>query len=116
MTGPGTATTFSLATGVTLSSLVLGLDGNAAIGAFAGAVLMVMSSKDLHWYTRIVYLAISWIMGYIAAPELIDHLPIHETGVAAFFCAAVVVVIALQLIERVRSIDFLGWLRRNGGP
>lgn len=115
MTEPSTSTALALGGGVTLSSLILGLDGNAAIGAFAGAVLMVMSSKDLRWYTRIAYLFISWLMGYIAAPELIDHLPIHETGVAAFLAAAVVVTFALQLIERVRQIDWLAWLRKTGG-
>lgn len=115
MTEPSTSTALALGGGVTVSSLILGLDGNAAIGAFAGAVLMVMSSKDLRWYTRVIYLFISWLMGYIAAPELIDHLPIQETGVAAFLAAAVVVTFALQLIERVRQFDLLAWLRKPGG-
>lgn len=106
---------FALITSVALSSFLLGLDGNALVGAFAGAVLMVMSSKDLRWYTRVVYLVISWVMGYIAAPEIIDHFPVHETGVAAFFAAAVVVVIALEIIERLRKANLLGWLR-SGGP
>lgn len=115
MTEPSTSTALALGGGVTLSSLIFGLDGNAAIGAFAGAVLMVMSSKDLRWYTRVGYLFISWLMGYIAAPELIDHLPIQETGVAAFLAAAIVVTVTLQIIERVRQIDWLAWLHKSGG-
>lgn len=107
---------FTIVSGAAIYSWLLGLDGNAVIGAFAGAVLMVMTSKDLRWAARLVYLLISWVMGYLAAPELLDHFPIHETGVAAFFSAAVVVVLTLQIIERVRALDLLGWLKNKAGP
>lgn len=116
MNAPGTAISLAAASGITITSELLGLDGNAVIGAFAGAVLMVMSSKDLRWPTRIVYLLISWVMGYIAGPELIDYTPIHESGLAAFIASATVVTLALQLIERVREFDVGRWLsRRSGG-
>lgn len=116
MAEPSTTTiAVVLASGVTLSSLLFGLDGNAVVGAFAGAVLMVMSSKDLRWHTRLIYLVISWVMGYIAGPELADHTPIETTGVAAFIAAAIVVTVTLQLIDRIRKMDLFAWLRRSGG-
>jgi hypothetical protein len=115
MAEPSTTVIAISAAGITLSSLLLGIDGNAVVGAFAGALLMVLSSKDLRWPTRVAYLFISWVMGYLCAPELTEHLPIDQTGVAAFLAAATVVTITLQLIERAKHLDLLGWLRRNGG-
>lgn len=114
MSAPGTAASIAAASGITVTSLLLGMDGNAVVGAFAGAVLMVVSSKDLRWPTRIAYLFISWLMGYMAAPELVKYTFIDQTGVAAFFAAAVVVSLTLSLIDRVRQIDFLAWLKRGG--
>lgn len=115
MAEPSTTSVFALASTGALASLLLGLDGNAVVGAFAGAVLMVMSSKDLRWSTRVAYLFISWVVGYMAAPVITHHSPIDQTGVAAFFAAAIVVTVALTLIERVRTMDFSAWFRRGGG-
>lgn len=119
MTEPATGTAIAItATSVTVTTWLLGLDGNAVVGALAGAVLMVMSAKDVRWYARVLYLAISWAMGYIAAPELTEHLPIDQTGVAAFIAAALIVTITLQTIERAKTFDIFSILRRSGhgGP
>ena len=116
MTEPTSATTLVLAaSSVGLATLVPGLDGNAIIGAFAGATLVALHSRDVSVPSRIVYLVISWIMGYLAAPMVARQTHILETGVAAFLAATVVIALAVQLIERVKSIDLTSWLRR-GGP
>lgn len=108
--------TVALATaGVGLAAIFPGVDGNALIGAFAGATLMVVSSKDLSLAKRVVYLFISLIVGYQGAPELMNWTPIKTSGVAAFLCASTAIVVALQLIERLKSFDLLALFSKKGG-
>lgn len=118
MAEPSTTTVAAATTigGVSLATVLLHLDGNAFVGAFAGATLMALSAKDINWPTRCMYLIISWLMGYMAAPDVMAHLPIESSGVAAFLTAALVVTVTLQLIERARTFDFGTLLRRKGGP
>lgn len=116
MAEPGTTTASAAASalGVGITALFPGVDGNALIGAFAGAVLVVVTSKDLSLVARFAYLAISFVIGYLAAPEVVGWTPITSTGVAAFFAASLAIVVALQLIERVRSFDLLSLFRKGG--
>lgn len=117
MAEPSAATTVIVtAGGAGLASALLGLDGNAVLGAFAGAALMALSAKDVGVIARVVYLLVSGVMGYIAAPELMKHMPLQESGVAAFVAASLVVTVTLQLIERVKTLDLTVWFRRGGGP
>ena len=105
----------SLAAGVGLAALLPGIDGNALVGAFAGATLFVVSAKSLPVWQRAVYLLISVVAGYLAAPDIARSLPILSTGVAAFVAAAVGITVTLALIEKSRAVDF-SWLRRGGPP
>lgn len=107
--------TVAIATSIGLASLFPGVDGNALIGAFAGAVLVVVSSKDLTLAKRLAYLVISLIVGYQGAQDIVNWTPIHSTGVAAFFGAAGAIVIALQLIERLKSFDLFSLFGKKGG-
>lgn len=120
MAEPTTTTTIAfLAASVTLSSLVPGADGNAIVGAFAGAALMALHARDVSMPSRLAYLAISWVMGYLAAPTVMRQTPIQESGVAAFLAGALVIAITVQLIERVKTIDVFAQLTRmfkKGGP
>ncbi|GGY12671.1 hypothetical protein GJV26_00070 [Massilia dura] len=115
MAEPIPSTVAVAVTGVGLASILPGVDGNALIGAFAGATLLVVSSKDLTLATRLAYLVISMIAGYQAAPDVVAWLPIRSTGMAAFFAAACAIAIALQLIERVKTADLLSFFRKKGG-
>jgi len=45
------------------------------------------------------------VMGYLAAPEIVNATPLQSTGVAAFFAAALVIAITLRMIERARAWD-----------
>lgn len=120
MAEPTTTTTIlALATGVTLSALLPGMDGNAIVGAFAGAALMALHARDVSMGSRLAYLGISWVMGYLAAPLVMRQTPIQESGVAAFLAAALVIAITVQLIERVKTIDIAALFARvfkKGGP
>lgn len=112
MAEPTSTTTVLVAT-VGFASLLPGIDGDALIGAFAGAALLVVSSKDLTLAKRCAYLVISLIIGYQAAPELVRLAPIRSTGVAAFIAAACAIAITLQLIERIKDVDVLAFFRKG---
>jgi hypothetical protein len=114
MAEPNTTTAAALSVAIGLSSLVPGIDGNALIGAFTGAALVVVTSKDLGIIKRIAYMLISLVMGYLAAPEIVNATPIRSTGVAAFFAAALVITVTLQLIERVKTVDLFAFFRKGG--
>ncbi|MBO7825371.1 putative holin, partial [Burkholderia pseudomallei] len=87
--------------------------GDALIGAFAGAALVVVTSKDLGLAKRAAYMLISLVMGYLAAPEIVHAVPIRSTGVAAFFAAALVIAVTLTLIERVKGMDLFALFRKG---
>ncbi|WP_153075787.1 putative holin [Paraburkholderia bonniea] len=114
MAEPSTTALALSALTVGIASLAPGVDGNAMIGAFAGAALVVVTSKDLGILTRVTYMLISLVMGYLAAEEIVSKTPIRSTGVAAFFAAALVISVTLQLIDRMKSIDLLSAFKRKG--
>jgi hypothetical protein len=116
MTEPTTATSLALvAAGFSVATLLPGMDGNAVIGAFAGAALVALHARDVSSVSRGIYLVISWVMGYLAAPAVARLSGLQETGVAAFLAAAMVIAVTLQLLDRVKTIDITSWLRRGGG-
>jgi hypothetical protein len=117
MTEPTSLTgTAMLATGVGLASLLPGIDGDALVGAFAGGTLFVVSAKNLPIWKRLVYLGISVVAGYYAAPDVLRWLPIQSAGVAAFAAAACAITVTLGLIERSRTPPDLSRFRRGGPP
>lgn len=107
---------FVIATGVGIASILPGIDGDALIGAFAGATLFVVSAAKLPLWQRLVYLAISVIVGYQGAPEVISRGWLQSTGVAGFICSACAITLTLGLIERAKSIDLSSFIRRGGPP
>lgn len=109
------STAAAVATGVSLAAILPGIDGNALIGAFAGGTLFVVTAKSLGVWVRLVFLAISIVVGYMAAPEMLRWLPLQSSGVAAFVASACGITITLALIERGKNADF-GWFRRGGPP
>jgi len=112
MAEPNTTAGAALSTAL-IAGFAPGIDGNALIGAFAGAALVVVTSKDIGVLTRIAYMLISLVMGYIAAPEIVSATPIRSTGVAGFLAAALVITVTLQLIERMKSVDLLAFLKKG---
>lgn len=98
---------------VSVTSLLNGIDADALIGAFAGAALVVATSQDRSLTKRIAYMGISWIVGYLAAPEVVRTTAIRSTGVAGFLAAALAITVTLQLIERIRAWDIRAFFRKD---
>lgn len=116
MAEPTTTTALALvAAGVSIATLMPGADGNAIVGAFAGAALVALHARDVSMLWRVGYLVISWIIGYLAAPEIARRTGIGASGVSAFIGAALAIAITVQFMERIKSLDFTSWIRR-GGP
>jgi hypothetical protein len=115
MAEPTTTTTLAfVAAGVGIATLVPGIDGNAIVGAFAGAALVALHARDVSMTSRGIYLVISWIIGYLAAPEVAARMGLQETGVSAFLAAAFAIAITVQGLERIKTLDLTRWLRRGG--
>jgi len=106
---------FLAATTISTLALVPGIDPDTLIGAFAGATLFVVSSPDLPLWRRLIYLLISLVLGYLAAPELLRWLPVVQSpGLAAFIASATGISLTLGLIERSRHGGLLDhWLGRS---
>ena len=114
MAEPGSTSLFiTTAAGIGLSSIFPGIDGNALIGAFAGATLVAITSKNLPLLQRLVYMVISLAIGYLAAPEVMHNTPIRQSGVAAFLASAAVIALTLHGIDLIKSIALPEWLRKG---
>ena len=113
MAQSSTALLLTTGTGIGLSSFYPGIDGNALIGAFAGAALVAISSKSLPLVQRLAYMVISLAIGYLAAPEVISHTPLKQSGVAAFFASAGVIALTLHGIDLIKTIALPNWLRKG---
>lgn len=104
MAEPSTTTAVVVATtGIGLAAIFPGIDGNALIGAFAGATLFVMSARELRHWVRGVYLLISLVMGYIAAPEITNQTFIEQTGVASFLGSVFCISVTLPMIRQLED-------------
>lgn len=117
MTEPASVSSgYVIATGVGIASFLPGIDGDALVGAFAGATLFVVTAARLPLWRRVVYLAVSVVAGYQGAAELIGRGLLESSGVAAFICSACAITVTLGLIERAKAMDLSSLFRRGGPP
>ena len=101
-----TSAASGLSTGVTGLSVVtivasIGMvDVSVLLGAFAGSVVFVMSAKEYHWLTRIVYLLTSTVISYQSAPWTASLLSLSSLPVAAIVNGVLCIVVLNGLIEQ----------------
>lgn len=108
------ATTTAVAGAAAATALIPGIDGNALVGALAGGALFVTMAKDLPLWRRAVYLGVSAGGGYVAAPDVLAHLPLQSIGLAAFLGGATIITLATQVIERAKNFDFSPFSPKSG--
>lgn len=109
------ATTAAAAMGaVALTSVLPGVNGDALIGAFAGAVVFALHAKDLSIAKRIVYMLVSILLGYLGADEIMRRTGLESHALSAFGLSAVVVTLALASIDRIRSFDITQLWKKGG--
>jgi len=93
------------AAGAGFAGLLTGIDLLAAIGAFAGALVFFTTTEELPVWKRAVFFLVSFVMGYLFSPALVDFevwgiRPFKYPGPAAFGAAVLVVTLALAAIKR----------------
>ena len=98
------AAALGMAAGIAVM-LFPGLDGSAALGAWAGASLFAMRARVRSVYQRGLYLLVSWSVGYMATPDLMYYAPTTHSGPVAFVAALLVVSLSIGLIEAARHLD-----------
>ncbi|AIC20593.1 hypothetical protein EY04_17265 [Pseudomonas chlororaphis] len=107
--------------GMTTASLIPGVDVNAVVGAFAGAMFFVVFAKELTAWARLGYFIVSWVAGYYIAIEVMVREIAKASGLAALFGAMFCVAIGISLLEWVGGGKIPGWLQwlldlRGGRP
>ena len=97
--------------GVTAVSLWPGVDVNAVVGAFAGAMFFVVFAKDLTPLARLGYFIASWVAGYYVANEVIGREWAKTSGLVAFFGALLIVTVCISLLVWFGGGKMPGWLQ-----
>ncbi|MGH8387649.1 MAG: putative holin [Pseudomonas sp.] len=97
--------------GVTAASLSPGVDVNAVVGAFAGAMFFVVFAKDLTPLARLGYFIASWVAGYYVANEVIGREWARSSGLVAFFGALLCVTVGMSLLVWFGGGKMPGWLQ-----
>lgn len=90
-----------------------GVNGDALIGAFAGAVVFALQAKDLGLLKRLAYMLISILIGYLGAGEVMAQTGLQSWTLAAFGLSATVVTLALAGIEKIRTFDITSIFKRG---
>lgn len=98
---------------VAITSVLPGVNGDALIGAFAGAVVFALHAKDLSIVKRLVYMLVSILIGYLGAGEVLRYTGMQSYTLAAFGLSAVVVTVALAGIDKIRQFDLASLWKRG---
>ncbi|HFD6683194.1 TPA: putative holin [Providencia alcalifaciens] len=93
MNEPLTGTTATSFAGVSIVGLFSGMDAGIVIGSFAGAVIFVLSSKDIGIPKRICFFIVSFVAGVLAAKDATGLLSAYferniDNSVGAMFSSA----------------------------
>lgn len=116
MAEPSTgALAVTAAVGMTTASLIPGVDMNAVVGGFAGAMFFVVFAKELTVWAKIGYFIASWVLGYYVSIEIINRNWASTSGLVAFFGALFCVVVCISLLEWFQGGKVPGWLRFIAG-
>jgi len=113
----GAATT--ALTGVTVVGLLSGVDSGVLIGAFAGAVIFVMSASEFSWLKKMVLFVASLLVGILTAPFAADiitwatpaGIEAHEP-VGALVASAIAVRLLMSVSQN--PTGFFDRFRRGG--
>jgi len=108
MSDPATAVAGGVvagAAGLSIAGFLAGVDGNALAAAVCGALVFVMTRRDLDVLTRGVFFFVSVVMGYLFSPALTDLelwgiRPFAYSGPAAFVAAALSVTLIVAAITK----------------
>lgn len=122
ISGAGAATV--TLTGITFASLLSGTDAGVFIGAFAGAVVYVLSSTELTRMAQVGYFIASFLIGVLAADlttgvltALLGHYLPAGVVVSKSIGATVASAIGVYFLLALKKVNIPGLLTRlfSGG-
>lgn len=98
------------AAGAGVAGALAAIDPDAAMGALLGALVYFTTTRELPIWQRCLFFLVSWVMGYKAAPALVEITlwgvrPFAYSTLSAFAAALLVVTISLAAINRRRRDD-----------
>lgn len=96
--------------GVSAASLVPGVDLEAVIGAFAGALFFMVMSKDLSWKARAGNFILSWVGGYFFAAEVVARQWATTSALPAMIGGLFIVAVCISIMEFVQTGKAPGWM------
>ncbi|MEO1830031.1 hypothetical protein CNQ84_00625 [Pseudomonas abyssi] len=96
--------------GVSAASLVPGIDLEALIGAFAGALFFMVMSKDLSWRARAGNFLLSWVGGYFFAAESVAREWSTTSALPAMLGGLFIVAVCVSILEFVQTGKAPAWL------
>ena len=93
------------AAGAGFAGYMAGVNAEAAVGALLGALIYFTTTRELPVWQRALFLIISFVMGYMFAPGLVEAefwgvRPFRFPGPAAFGASVLVVTVSLAAIKR----------------
>ncbi len=97
-------------TGVAVASCLPQIDLNAVVCSFVGALIFVLWAKELSALQRVGYLLAGWVGGYYAAAEVLAQAWTKTSGIAAFACGLVTVLVSISVLESFKTGTLPRWL------
>jgi hypothetical protein len=93
------------AAGAGFAGYMAGVDVWAATGALLGALIYFTTTHELPIWQRVLFFIVSFVMGYMFAPGLVEAefwgvRPFRFPGPAAFGASVLVVTVSLAAIKR----------------
>ena len=95
--------------GITIASLLPGLDLSAVIGSFGGAFFFILFAKEIAVWQRAGYLIVGWIGGYFGAAEILSQTWTNTSGFSSFVAGLVCVVTCISVIESYQTRQLPWW-------
>lgn len=111
MAEPSSTSAAVISSSITMATFLPGIDGNALIGAFAGATLFVATAKEIGIVLRFIYLFISILMGYFLAPSIISHSVVEEPALAGFIGGLFCITASLKIMDYIQNTNIANLLR-----
>lgn len=97
--------------GVALASCLSSIDLNAVICAFGGACVFILWAKDISLWQRLGYLIAGWIGGYYGSVELVSRNLFSTSGLAAFICGLLAVLVGISVLEAFETGELPKWIK-----
>ena len=96
--------------GIAVASCLPEIDLQAVLCSFVGALIFVLWAKELSTGQRVGYLLAGWVGGYYAAAEVLAQAWTKTSGIAAFGCSLVAVLLSISILESLNTGRLPKWL------